>query len=743
MPETAQTPKEGGSEAPARYVGRDGPKTMADIDTLIQRVLAYYPQADTKLISDAYDFATRAHAGQRRASGEPYIIHPLETALIVASLYLDLAAVAAALLHDVPEDTPVNLDEVNKAFGPEVTKLVDGVTKLSRISWGSIEEAQAESLRKMFLAMVDDVRVVLIKLADRLHNMRTLGALPIDRQRKIAQETMEIYAPLASRLGIWQFKWELEDLAFKCLSPEQYHDLAGLLDTTRRNREHHIEQAIATLQQALEEQGIETQIAGRPKHIYSIYRKMQRKHREFEQIYDLLAIRLIVNSVKDCYAALGIVHSLWRPIPGEFDDYIAMPKENLYQSLHTAVIFGDGLPLEVQIRTQEMHRLSEYGIAAHWRYKEGGRRDINFESKIAWLRQLMEWRRDIADAQEFVESLKTDIFRDQVYVFTPKGDIIDLPAGSTPVDFAYRIHSDIGHRCRGAKVNGRLVSLDYQLQNGDRIEILTAKQGGPSRDWLNQNLGYIKSHNARDKVRAWFKREQREENVVQGKELLEHEIRRLSLEQSAEEIARVFKFDKLEDFYAAIGCGDIEVQAIAGRLIPQERPLPKAPQRISDKTGIRVMGVGDLLTRLGTCCKPLPGDSIVGYITRGKGVTVHRRDCPNVQKVEEGRLVPVEWGASDHQIYPVSIRVEALNRDGLLRDITSLVAEDHVDITQARATVHADQTATITATLQVTGMDQVSRILSKIEGLRDVLEVRRDVVRGKAGKNGNGNGNAG
>jgi GTP diphosphokinase / guanosine-3',5'-bis(diphosphate) 3'-diphosphatase len=720
---------------------------MADIDTLVQRVLSYYPQADATLIRSAYDFAAKAHAGQLRASGEPYIVHPLETAVIVAGLYLDLAAVSAALLHDVPEDTPVGLDGITKAFGPEVAKLVDGVTKLSRISWGSIEEEQAESLRKMFLAMVDDVRVVLIKLSDRLHNMRTLGALPPDRQRKIAQETMEIYAPLASRLGIWQFKWELEDLAFKALNPDKYHELAALLDTTQRNREHYIGQAMATLQQALEEQDIQAQISGRPKHIYSIYRKMQRKHREFEQIYDLLAIRLIVDSVKDCYAALGIVHSLWRPIPGEFDDYIAMPKENLYQSLHTAVIFGDGLPLEVQIRTQEMHRLSEYGIAAHWRYKEGTRRDINFESKIAWLRQLMEWRRDIADATEFVESLKTDIFRDQVYVFTPKGDIIDLPAGSTPVDFAYRIHSDIGHRCRGSKVNGRLVALDYQLQNGDRIEILTAKQGGPSRDWLNQNLGFIKSHNARDKVRAWFKREQREENVVQGKESLDHEIRRLSLEQSAEDIARLFKFDKLDDFYAAIGCGDIEMQAIASKLIPQERPLPKAVTPVNDKTGIRVMGVGDLLTRLGTCCKPLPGDAIVGYITRGRGVTVHRQDCPNVQKVEEGRLVPVAWGQSDHYIYPVSIRIEALNRDGLLRDVTSLVAEDHVDITLAKATVHPDQTATITATLQVTGMDQVSRILAKIEGLRDVLEVRRDVVRGKAAKaaaaNGNGNGASG
>ncbi len=706
---------------------------MADLDALMQRVLSYYPQADMTVLRDAYDFSARAHGEQRRVSGEPYITHPLETAVIVAGLNLDLASVTAALLHDVPEDTTVTLDGVVKAFGPEVGKLVDGVTKLSRITWDSIEEAQAENLRKMFLAMVDDIRVVLIKLSDRLHNMRTVDALPPERKRKMAQETMDIYAPLASRLGIWQFKWELEDLAFKALNPDKYSELANLLDTTRRSREQYIDQAMATLQQSLEEQGIDVQIMGRPKHIYSIYRKMGRKNSDFEQIHDLLAIRLIVETVRDCYAALGIVHSLWHPIAGEFDDYIAIPKENLYQSLHTGVIFADGLPLEVQIRTQEMHSVSEYGIAAHWRYKEGSRRDVSFDNKIAWLRQLMEWRRDIADAQKFVESLKTDIFRDQVYVFTPKGDIIDLPSGATPVDFAYRVHSDIGHRCRGAKVNGRLISLDTQLQNGDRVEILAAKSGGPSRDWLNPNLGYIKTHNARDKVRAWFKRSERDVNIVQGKEQLDHEIRRLSLEQTSEDIAHVFKFERLEDFYAAIGCGDVDVHAIAARLVPQEqeRTMAKPVQPSSNTNGIRVMGVGDLLTRLGTCCKPLPGDAIVGYITRGKGVTVHRKDCPNVQKVESERVVKVEWGQSDHQIYPVSIRIDAMNRDGLLRDVTTLVAEDHVDITEARAVVHSDQTATITATLQVTGMEQVSRILGKIEGMRDVLEVRRNVVHRK------------
>ncbi len=701
---------------------------MADIDALIERVSSYISQS-ADVLRTAYAFAARAHEGQRRASGEPYVTHPVETAYIVAGLYLDIAAVTAALLHDVPEDTPVPLSAVIQSFGPEVGKLVDGVTKLSRITWGSLEEEQAENLRKMFLAMVDDIRVVLIKLADRLHNMRTLGALPGEQQRKIAQETMEIYAPLASRLGIWQFKWELEDLAFRCLDPDRYQELASLLEATRQNREHHIAQAMAALQQALEEQGIEAQISGRSKHVYSIHRKMQRRSREFEQIYDVLAVRVIVETVRDCYAALGVVHSLWRPIPGEFDDYIAMPKENMYQSLHTAVIFGDGLPLEVQIRTQEMHRVSEFGVAAHWRYKEGGRRDVVFENKLAWLRQLMEWRSDIADAQEFVESLKVDIFQDQVYVFTPKGDIIDLPAGATPVDFAYRIHTDIGHHCRGARVNGRLVSLDYQLRNGDRVEIITAKTGGPSRDWLNPNLGYVKSSNARDKIRQWFKRQERGENVARGKEELDREIRRLGLQQSPEEIARVFKYERLEDFYAAIGCGDVDVHTVAQRLLPPEEKQPSRTSTTSDAArGIRVMGVGDLLTQLAGCCHPVPGDRIVGFITRGKGVTIHRRDCPNVDgTLEPERLVQVDWGQTNHQLFPVAIRVEALNRDGLLRDISTLVAEDHVDMTQVRAVVHPDRTATITATIQVTGMEQLSRILSRIEGMRDVLEVRRDI----------------
>ncbi len=701
---------------------------MADIDALIERVSSYISQS-ADVLRTAYAFAARAHEGQRRASGEPYVTHPVETAYIVAGLYLDIAAVTAALLHDVPEDTPVPLSAVIQSFGPEVGKLVDGVTKLSRITWGSLEEEQAENLRKMFLAMVDDIRVVLIKLADRLHNMRTLGALPGEQQRKIAQETMEIYAPLASRLGIWQFKWELEDLAFRCLDPDRYQELASLLEATRQNREHHIAQAMAALQQALEEQGIEAQISGRSKHVYSIHRKMQRRSREFEQIYDVLAVRVIVETVRDCYAALGVVHSLWRPIPGEFDDYIAMPKENMYQSLHTAVIFGDGLPLEVQIRTQEIHRVSEFGVAAHWRYKEGGRRDVVFENKLAWLRQLMEWRSDIADAQEFVESLKVDIFQDQVYVFTPKGDIIDLPAGATPVDFAYRIHTDIGHHCRGARVNGRLVSLDYQLRNGDRVEIITAKTGGPSRDWLNPNLGYVKSSNARDKIRQWFKRQERGENVARGKEELDREIRRLGLQQSPEEIARVFKYERLEDFYAAIGCGDVDVHTVAQRLLPPEEKQPSRTSTTSDAArGIRVMGVGDLLTQLAGCCHPVPGDRIVGFITRGKGVTIHRRDCPNVDgTLEPERLVQVDWGQTNHQLFPVAIRVEALNRDGLLRDISTLVAEDHVDMTQVRAVVHPDRTATITATIQVTGMEQLSRILSRIEGMRDVLEVRRDI----------------
>jgi GTP pyrophosphokinase len=716
------------------------------LESLLAQLKTYLSEPELEQVQQAYAFAARAHQGQTRCSGEPYVTHPLATALILADLRLDCAAIVAALLHDVPEDTGVPLSEIQTRFGDEVARLVDGVTKLSRIHWRSREETGrgpssdeaalwAENVRKMFLAMAEDIRVILIKLADRLHNMRTLQHLPPERQRRVAQETLEIYAPLASRLGIWQIKWELEDLAFRYLEPEKYREIARLLATRRVTRERYIAQAIAILDAELKRAGIQAEISGRPKHIYSIYQKMQRRGVDFNQVYDLLAIRVLVNTVQDCYSALGVVHALWHPIPGQFDDYIAMPKQSLYQSLHTTVIGPEGKPLEVQIRTHEMHRIAEYGVAAHWRYKEGGKRDVKFEQKIAWLRQLLDWHKEMASsAREFVESLKTDIFQDQVYVFTPRGEIRELPAGATPIDFAYRIHTEVGHRCIGAKVNGRLVSLDYQLKNGDIVEIITAKgPKGPSRDWLNPSLGYVKTAHAREKIRQWFKRQQREENIARGRELLEKELARLGIDQvKLEDLAAQHRFEKVDDFLAALGTGELSPQSVALRLVAphsvETAPGTHPPTATvsGDGTGIQVMGVGGLFTRLAKCCHPVPGERIVGYITRGRGITVHREDCPNILAgVEKERLVPVDWGRTQ-QVYPVTIRIEAWDRDGLLRDVAAVVAEDRINMTAVSAVTHPDRRATIRATLEIPALDTLSRLMAKLESIRSVIRVARD-----------------
>ena len=721
------------------------------VEPLVARIRSYLPDADLDVVYRAYQFSAKAHASQVRRSGDSYITHPLATAMTLAELHLDVVAITAALLHDVVEDTGVRLGEVQATFGDEVARLVDGVTKLSRLDWIMLEEGKriiakpseedlnvwAENLRKMFLAMAEDVRVVLIKLADRLHNMRTLSSLPPHKRRRIARETMDIYAPLASRLGIWQLKWQFEDLSFRHLEPEKYREIATMLASRRASREKYVAHVVATLQAELRKVGIKAEVSGRPKHLYSIYRKMQRRGVGFDQIYDLLAVRVIVDSTSDCYSALGVVHALWHPLPGQFDDYISMPKESLYQSLHTTVIGPDGRPLEIQIRTPEMHRLAEYGVAAHWRYKEGGKRDVKFEEKIAWLRQLVDWQKEVTGgAQEFVESLKTDMFQDQVYVFTPRGEIKDLPAGATPVDFAYRIHTDVGHRCVGAKVNGRLVPLDSQLRNGDIVEIITAKTPkGPSRDWLNPHLNYVRTAHAREKIRQWFRRQQREDNIARGREQLDKELRRLGLaDHKLEELAKLFRYEKVDDFLAAIGCGDVNPAQTAVKLAAGKEDtgpvasLPEAPPRLTTvPAAITVMGVGDLLTNLARCCNPVPGDEIVGFITRGRGVTVHRRTCGNVlAEVETQRLVPVEWGRAAQQTYPVNIRVEAWDRDGLLRDIATIVAEDKVNMTAVSAVVHHDRTASIRATLEVSGIDKLSRILAKIEGIRDVASVTRD-----------------
>jgi len=704
-------------------------------EKLIDKIRAYAPDADFDLIRRAYEVAARAHASQTRATGEPYVEHAVAVADILADLQLEAEPLAAALLHDVPEDTTFTLKDVRAQFGDEVAKLVDGVTKLalmremSRSREGALAEAQAENLRKVFLATVDDIRVIMIKLADRLHNMRTLFGLAEEKQARIAQETLDIYAPLANRLGIWELKWQLEDLALRYLDPHQYQQIASLLAEKREEREQYIARVLKVLRSRLEEEGIQADISGRPKHIYSIYRKMQEKDRDFEEIYDVRGVRVLLDDIRDCYAVLGIVHGMWRPIPGQFDDYIASPKDNLYQSLHTAVIGPEGRPLEIQIRTWEMHRVAEYGIAAHWRYKEHTKRDLSLEAKIAWLRQVSEWRQDVTDAREFVESLKSDVLPERVYVFTPKGDIVDLPRGATPVDFAYYIHTEIGHRCRGAKVNGRLVPLNTKLRTGEKVEILTAKKGGPSRDWLNSQLGYINTARARSKVRQWFKVQERKENIAEGRAVLEKELHRLGLEQkSFDQIAALFKYEDVDTFLAAIGYGDVSPQQIATKLAEiSEQPLffPEPILPASSVVGVQVKGVGDLMTRLAHCCNPVPGDPIIGYITRGTGITVHHRDCPNIKNLDTERLIEVDWGIT-REAYPVLIRIEAFDRAGLLRDLAAIVADEGISMSAVNVSTHDDNTASIQATLQIAGIEQLREVLSRLEGVRDVLEVRRE-----------------
>ena len=711
-----------------------GHSTIADVVAEAQR---HRPSINAGLIERAHAVAATAHEGQLRASGEPFITHPVDVSFYLAELQMDAETIAAALLHDVPEDTDFTLADIEKRFGREVARLVDGVTKLSKFgSARSMEEQQAENIRKMFMAMAEDVRVVIIKLADRLHNMRTLQFMPPEKQLRIARQSMEIYAPLAHRLGMWQIKWELEDLSFKYLEPEAYRKLVGMLADRRKAREGFVNKSIGILRKELAKVGLDAEISGRPKHLYSIAKKMERKGAEFSEIYDIHAVRVLVDEVKDTYAALGVVHSIWRPIPGQFDDYIAMPKANMYQSLHTAVIGPDAKPLEVQIRTRQMHDVAEAGIAAHWRYKEGSRGDRRYDEKLAWVRQLIDWQREVADATEFVEGLKLDVFQDQVFVFTPKGDVKDLPAGAGPLDFAYRIHTDVGHRTIGAKVNNRLVPLDYRLHNGDIVEIVTTKAAhGPSRDWLN----IVRTSHAREKIRAWFKRQQREENITQGKELLDRELRRLAHEtllsvdaEKLNEIAQQLRYRELDDFYAAIGYGAVSPASVVSKLEIHddvEITLPEiAPPSAPATTGVRVKGVGDLLVRFAKCCSPIPGDEITGYVTRGKGVTVHRANCPSVLSERDiERLIDVEWELAGQQTYPITVRITALDRPGLLNEITNVVAEHKVNIVAASISTHVDGSATITATLKVTSLQQLSRVLSRIERLRDVTSVTREV----------------
>lgn len=720
---------------------------MVPLDQLLEKVRSYYPKADIELLRRAYAFADQAHQGQFRNSGEPFINHPLRVAYILAEIEMDAITIAAGLLHDVVEDTQTTLADVEKNFGNEIALLVDGVTKLSRIEYKSKEEQQAENLRKMFLAMAKDIRVIIIKLADRLHNMRTLKHQPHAKQIEIAQETLEIFAPLAHRLGIFRFKWELEDLSLRYLEPVTYYQLVERIARKRAEREEYINQIIERLRQRLTEVGIKADIAGRPKNFYSIYKKMVDQQKDLSELYDLIAVRVIVDSVKDCYGALGIIHTLWKPIPGRFKDFIAMPKPNMYQSLHTTLMGPRGEPFEIQIRTWEMHRTAEYGIAAHWVYKEGNRTDKELDQKISWLRQLLEWQLELRDAHEFMESLKIDLFSDTVFVFTPKGDVIELPAGAVPVDFAYRVHTDIGHRCVGAKVNGRIVPLDYKLNNGDIVEILTSKQAaGPSRDWLN----FVQTSQAKGRIRQWFKREQREENSIRGRELLEKELRKQGGElvewfkaERLIEVAKRFNFMTVEDLYAAVGIGTITPLQVIGRIKDEyqkdkkqhelksaatETPTKRWSRHNHSSQGVRVMGVENLMVRLSHCCNPLPGDPVMGYITRGRGVSVHRADCPNIQlfnQHERERIVDVTWEAPEQASYQVEIEVTAVDRPRLTTDVMNTIADAKTAINSVHARAKKNKLAMINLKLEIKNIEHLQLIMQKVKRVTDVLDVRR------------------
>lgn len=717
---------------------------LLDVAELLEGAQQYLPANKLAVIEEAYQFAVAAHNGQYRQSGEPYVQHPLHVAKIIAELQLDAATIEAALLHDVQEDCEITNQEIAKRFDPEVAKLVEGVTKLGRVPWQTPEtrigdeEIQAENLRKMFLAMAEDLRVVIIKLADRLHNMRTLDALSSEDQVRIARETMEIYGPLAGRLGIWDIKWQLEDLAFRHLEPEHYKQIAKMLDVTRAAREKYLAQVEEILRDELAKHDVQAEVTGRAKHIYSIHEKVHRyteQGRSVDEIYDLLAIRITVNSVADCYNALGVVHGLWRPISGTFDDYVANPKESMYQSLHTSVWCLGARPLEVQIRTHEMHYVAEYGVAAHWRYKEGRKQDERYQERLAWLRQLLEWQREMAGATEFVESVKTDIFQDQVFVYTPKGEIKELPSGATPIDFAYRIHTDLGHRCVGAKVNGRLVSLNSQLQNGDQVEIIPAKsERGPSRDWLNPNVGYVHTNHAREKIRQWFRRQERAENIVKGKEMLDKGLRRLgiSLSSCQNDLLQAFRCQELEELLVALGSGEISMHQVSVKLaapLQSSADAATTPSQIGARLSfvgdVQVLGTGGLLTRFGNCCNPAPGDPISGYVTRGYGVTIHRKDCYNVMHTPDPeRIVDVEWGRRS-KTYPADVRIEALDRVGLLRDISTVVAAERVNMVGVHTQEQGDGTISLSVTLEITGMEQFSRLLDRLEAVHSVMSVSR------------------
>ncbi len=723
------------------------PATLEQIEA---QVRAYNPDADLTGLDEAFDFAGLAHEGQSRKSGEPFVNHPIEVALILAELHMDTATLKAALLHDVVEDSDVSLEEIRKRFGDEVADLVDGVTKLGKIEFESLSEAQSNNLRKMLIAMAKDIRVILIKLADRLHNMRTLAALPEARRLDKARETMEIYAPLAHRLGISSIKWELEDLAFYYLEPHKFHQVSRMVAESREAREAYLAEVIAQLKDELSEVGIVAKISGRPKHLYSVYQKMTQKGKDFNEIHDLIALRVIVDSVKDVYGALGTVHSIWKPMPGRFKDYVAMPKFNMYQSLHTTVIGPSGSPLEIQIRSEDMHRTAEYGVAAHWRYKEGLRGDDAFDERLAWLRQMLEWQTELKDPREFMEALKIDLFEEEVFVFSPKGDVISLKRGSTPIDFAYAIHTEVGNHCVGAKVNGSIVPLGYELQMGDRIEVLTNKNSRPSRDWLN----IVKTSSAKSKIRNFFSKVTREDDLVRGRDELAKVMRKHGLgigsktaEKAIEAVSKEMNYAHSDDILAAIGAGKISAKQVGTKLLKLmakdgevSKPEPEVEEFTLDKPmvaprahrrksggGVKVKGIDDVLVRLARCCTPVPGDKIIGFVTRGRGVSVHRIDCPNATELlgAPERIIEVEWDLGTNTTFQVEIFVEALDRLRLLQDVTAALAESGVNILASSTSTHKDGLVDMRFLFELGDLTRLDSVLREVRGTEGVFEARR------------------
>lgn len=733
-----------------------------ELQKIIDKIKTYAPNADFDKVARAYNLAKDAHEGQVRKSGEPYIIHPIAVANIIADMELDIDTVCAGLLHDVVEDTHYELSDMQEMFGKDVAVLVDGVTKLGKIKYMTKEESQSENLRKMFLAMAKDTRVILVKLADRLHNMRTLEYMDTEKAKYKAQETIDIYAGIAHRLGISTIKWELEDLSFRYLDPEGYYDLVKKVNMKREQREKYINDIVNEVNRTFEELNIQCEVYGRPKHFYSIYKKMKNKNKSFDEIYDLTAVRVLTNSVIDCYNVLGIVHTLWKPMPGRFKDYIAMPKPNLYQSLHTTVIGPDGEPVEFQIRTYEMHMIAEFGIAAHWKYKEGvsDKNIQRMDERLQWLRSMMEWEKEVTDPHEFLDSLKDDVFNAQVYVFTPQGDVIDLPNGSIPIDFAYRIHSNVGNRCTAAKVNGRIVPLDYELKNGDIVEITTSGNSvGPSRDWI----GIVKTPNARNRIRQFFKKERREENIERGQAILDREFKRNDLNKNApevinalKEVSKKFNQPNYEDFLATIGYGGILGNQVAAKVKEVvfrdmrkqakeaqanleedvnatslgEKQTEKERSKKKEKrhNGVEVDGLDGIFVRFAKCCNPLPGDDIIGYITRGRGVTVHRTDCENIQRdLERGvaRTVSVRWVDDTNTRFDADIQIKANDRRGIVNEITHVISNEKVGLAAIYARKNTHIGITINLTLEVNGIEQLNHVIKKLNNIPGVEETYR------------------